>query len=527
MHPDTGALVPASFPYTVESAAPAPADASRRLELAHWMTAPENPYFARSYVNRLWGYMMGRGLIEPIDDIRAGNPPTHPQLLDRLTEEFISEGFDVRYILRLICSSRTYQLSLATNEWNEDDGVNYSHAMARRLPAEVMYDAIHRATGSEVKLSGQRPGMMATELVDSTVEAGDGFLGLFGRPARDSVCECARSNNMSLGHALSLVNGPTVGDAIADGDNEIAELVRYEPDDAKVVEELFLRVLARTPSPEQTALFEAELDTSSISATAALEEADLASLHSKYDAWEASLPRFHWEPCEPGSVKTASGVEFLTQADDSFLVSDTAAEKDTYTVSVWTSLDKISGLRLETWRGESESGNYVLADLKLSAQGLKSSTPTHVPFSKVTADFSQTSWAVEGSIDADPNSGWGIYPERDKRHQAVFALKEPLETPGGAHLLLTMSQPFGSSHVIGHFRFSVTDGEGDVRYVDMDDAVLAALSEEPAARSLEAREKLHAAFMKTVPELSKKIRMSAARDITWALINSPAFLYNR
>ncbi len=527
MHPDTNALIPASFPYPVQATAPTPLSASRREQLVHWMTAPENPYFAKSYVNRIWGYMMGRGLIEPIDDIRAGNPPTHPELLDELTRDFIAADFDVRHVLRLICSSRTYQLSIAANEWNEDDDVNYSHAKARRLPAEVMFDTIHQATGSRVQLSGQRPGVMATQLVDNTVEAGDGFLGLFGRPARDSACECARSNNMSLGHALSLVNGPTVGDAIADESNEITNLVRYEPDDAKVVEELFLRILSRPPSPEQVALFQAELDTSSLSATEALEEPDRAALLLKFSAWEEGLPRFEWRVCEPGSVKAASGVDFLPQGDDSFLISGAAADKDTYTVSLWTGLDEITGVRLETWRGESDSGNYVLSDLKVSAQGLASTTPQTIALSKATADYSQSGWAVAGSIDADPGTGWGIHPERDARHQAVFALSEPLKTPGGAHLLITMSQNYGSKHVIGHFRFSVTDGQGDIRYVGMDDVLLTALALAPDERNKESSEMLHALFMKTVPDFSKKIRMAAARDIAWALINSPAFLYNR
>src|SRR6185503_3924823 len=111
--------------------------ASRREDLAHWITAKENQYFAKSYVNRMWGYLLGVGIIEPIDDIRAGNPPTNPELLDRLTEHFIAAGFDTQDLLRTICKSRTYQLSIATNKWNEDDSLNYSHAMARRLPAEV------------------------------------------------------------------------------------------------------------------------------------------------------------------------------------------------------------------------------------------------------------------------------------------------------------------------------------------------------------------------------------------------------
>ena len=107
-------------------------------ELAAWITSKDNPYFAKSYVNRLWGYLLGVGIIEPLDDIRAGNPPTNPELLDYLTEEFIKSGFDVRHVMQLICKSRTYQLSVATNKWNEDDKINYSHAIARRLPAEVL-----------------------------------------------------------------------------------------------------------------------------------------------------------------------------------------------------------------------------------------------------------------------------------------------------------------------------------------------------------------------------------------------------
>src|SRR5688572_31075294 len=106
------------------------------------MTSPDNRYFASSYVNRLWGYLLGAGLIEPLDDIRAGNPPTNPELLDYLTKEFIASKFDVRHVLRLITKSRSYQLAVSTNKWNEDDKKNYSHALARRVPAEVRYAAI-------------------------------------------------------------------------------------------------------------------------------------------------------------------------------------------------------------------------------------------------------------------------------------------------------------------------------------------------------------------------------------------------
>ena len=132
IHQRTGVVTPPKFPYEVPHAVGA--EASRREQLAAWVTAPENPYFVTSYVNRIWGYLTGTGLIEPLDDIRAGNPPSNPELLEWLTDRFVSSGFDVRQLMRTICRSRTYQLSIETNEWNEDDTINYSHGKARRLP---------------------------------------------------------------------------------------------------------------------------------------------------------------------------------------------------------------------------------------------------------------------------------------------------------------------------------------------------------------------------------------------------------
>ena len=173
------------------------ATASRREQLARWITSKDNQYFAKSYVNRLWGYLFGVGIIEPIDDIRAGNPATNPELLDALTKDFIASGFDAQHMLRTICKSRTYQLSVATNKWNEDDGINYSHAVPRRLPAEVLYDAIHLATGSTGRLPGVPAGFRAAELPDAGVS--DPFLEDFGKPARESSCECERSQRHGAG----------------------------------------------------------------------------------------------------------------------------------------------------------------------------------------------------------------------------------------------------------------------------------------------------------------------------------------
>src|SRR5690606_23152973 len=145
----------------------------------------------------------------------------------------------------------TYQLSIETNRWNEDDTVNYSHAVARRLPAEVLYDTIQRACGAVSNLPGVPAGYRATQLPDVGLTLPSGFFEVFGRPARESACECERSDGMMLGPVMTLVNGPTIADAIADPNNEITRLVAAEADDAKLVNEIFLRLLARPATQEE------------------------------------------------------------------------------------------------------------------------------------------------------------------------------------------------------------------------------------------------------------------------------------
>lgn len=252
MHERTGLAVAPKFPF------PAKHDtekgATRREELAAWMTSADNMYFARSYVNRLWGYMFGVGIMEPIDDIRAGNPPSNPELLEYLTQEFVKSNFNVRHVIALICKSRTYQLSVATNKWNADDKLNYSHATARRLPAEVLYDAIHRVTGSVSKFPGYPDGTRAAQLADVGGTMGAGFLQTFGRPARESACECERAGGMALGPVMAMISGPTLADAVADPKNDLVKLVKAEKDDAKLIDDLFVRVLNRNATKEEIAL---------------------------------------------------------------------------------------------------------------------------------------------------------------------------------------------------------------------------------------------------------------------------------
>jgi hypothetical protein len=233
-----------AFPY----AATYKHEGSRRAQLAEWMTSPDNRYFASSYVNRLWGYLLGAGLIEPIDDIRAGNPPSNPELLDYLTKEFIASKFDVRHILRLITKSRTYQLDVGTNQWNADDKTNYSHALARRLPAEVLYDAVLAVTGAPSRLPG---GVRAGMLADAQSDLPSGFLATTGRPVRESACECERSNDLRLGGVMAFLSGPAVSDAIGDPANGLAKLIEQQKDDGKLIDEIFTRVLNRPATAKE------------------------------------------------------------------------------------------------------------------------------------------------------------------------------------------------------------------------------------------------------------------------------------
>lgn len=253
-HLRTSKPVAPRVPYDTQLIRQGPsAPKSRREQFAAWMTSPDNDYFAMSYANRIWGYLTGTGVIEPLDDIRAGNPPSNPELLQHLTNEFVQSGFNVRHLMRLITTSRTYQLSLATTKWNADDTVNYSHAKARRLPAEVLFDAVFATTGSQPNIPGVPKGTRAAQLADGQIQPADGFLANFGKPARESVCECERSNDVNLGPVMALMSGPTVGDAISDPNNAIAQLTKSVTDDRKLVEELFVRVLNRLPSDKEIA----------------------------------------------------------------------------------------------------------------------------------------------------------------------------------------------------------------------------------------------------------------------------------
>jgi hypothetical protein len=242
-HDRTGKVSPPLFPFPAKCAEEE--KATRREQLAAWISTPDNRFFASSYANRLWGYLTGSGIIEPLDDIRAGNPARNPALLDYLTREFVDHGFNPRHLMQLICKSRIYQLSIRPNQWNEDDHLNYSHATARRLPAETLFDTVFRVTGSTPQFPGAKPGQRATQLADAAVDVGSGLLATLGRPARQSACECERSSDIRLGSVMALLSGPTISAAINEPTNALAKLVESEKDNRKLVNEVFLRVLNR------------------------------------------------------------------------------------------------------------------------------------------------------------------------------------------------------------------------------------------------------------------------------------------
>ena len=251
-HPKDGRVMKPNFivPASYGTSGPIPTGAKRRLALAEWVTAKDNPFFAKSTVNRFWSYFLGRGIIDPVDDIRASNPPANPALLDALTKDFIDHNFDLRYLLKTITNSRTYQASMVTNEWNAKDTENFSHAIPRRLSAEELMDGLTLATGVRPVFPDVPPETKADQLPDPHVGK-DGFLDLFGRPSRESACECERRSDLSLPQALNLVNGKTISDAVSDGNGRVAKAIIAGKPVKDLIEELYLASFGRPPTNQE------------------------------------------------------------------------------------------------------------------------------------------------------------------------------------------------------------------------------------------------------------------------------------
>ncbi|WP_145195430.1 DUF1549 and DUF1553 domain-containing protein [Planctomycetes bacterium Poly30] len=534
--PETDVVAEPAFPFEHEGAAPA--GGTRREELSAWLTAPENPYFAKSYVNRVWSYFMGRGIIEPVDDIRAGNPASHPELLEELTEEFIASGFDTRSLMRKICQSRVYQHSVATTRWNEQDDRNYSHALARRLPAEVLFDAVHRASGSELRLPGQRRGTRAMQLVDGSVSSEDGFLEVFGRPARQSACECERGTGVTIGQALSLVNGPTVANALRDEDGGIAELVRIERDPAGIIDELFVSFLSRPPSAAEAGAFLPNLDPFALENRVALGPEGEAQAVAEQAAWEATVPPLpDWQILDRATAFSAGGARLVVETDGTVRVEGDALDKDVYTVIAGAGDGPITGLRLEALPdgsrpgrgpGAADNGNFVLNELEVTAISvLDPGVSRRVTLRNAQGSFEQDGWGLAGAIDGQPGSGWAIMPRFGERHVLVAETTEDISFPGGTLLVATLKQQHGSQHVLGALRLSTTSSPRPIRHRVLSEMAMTALALPKSERTPEQAAALYREFVAARPGLQERVRLGAAQDLAWALVNSPSFLFNR
>jgi hypothetical protein len=220
----------------------------RREFFADWLVAPENPFFARSLVNRVWRNFMGRGLVEAVDDIRDANPPSNPALLAALTRDFVAHGFDVKHLVRTIMNSTTYQLTSVPTATNAADLKYHSHYIARRLPAEVMLDAIGQVTGIREDFPGY-PGRRALQLPDATVDSY--FLNAFGRPPRITAAHSERQEEPSITQALHVINGDTVNAKLRDERSIVATLLKENVDNRAAVDRLYVAALNRFPSEDE------------------------------------------------------------------------------------------------------------------------------------------------------------------------------------------------------------------------------------------------------------------------------------
>lgn len=246
-HPRTGETV---FSHALGTETPKgePAGDRRKL-LAAWMASPENPWFARNFVNRIWAHLMGRGLVEPVDDLRLTNPPSNPELLDALAKHFVESKFDVRQLIRTITASAAYQRSATPNPTNEQDSQNYSRALLKRLDAEVLFDAVCDVTGVSEKFDGSAAGYRAIQLWDSQTR--HYFLKLFGRPTRVTACECERTAEPSVAQVLHVLNSPEIQAKLTHETGRVAKWTQTIADDGALIEELFLTYYGRPPTDHE------------------------------------------------------------------------------------------------------------------------------------------------------------------------------------------------------------------------------------------------------------------------------------
>ena len=233
-----------------------------RLQLlAGWLGSADNNRFAATQANRVWFQLLGQGIVDPIDDFRATNPPSNPELLTAITQEFVSNGYRVRELMRLILNSKTYQLSSDPNETNASDVTSFSHTMPRRLTAEQTLDAITQVLDVSTRFGGYPEGIRAVQLAGvrngghrySRPESGDKFLALFGKPSRLQTCECERTGETTLAQTMEMVSGELITDLLNNRENRIADAEHSNETTARFIENFWWSALSRPPTAKEAA----------------------------------------------------------------------------------------------------------------------------------------------------------------------------------------------------------------------------------------------------------------------------------
>ncbi|HXD88495.1 MAG TPA: DUF1553 domain-containing protein, partial [Urbifossiella sp.] len=227
-------------------------DDPRQL-FADWLVGPKNPFFAKAVANRYWAHFFGRGIVDPLDDMRVTNPPSNPELLDALATNLVENKYSLKALIKTICKSRTYQLSSSPNEFNQSDKQSYARYYPKRLQAEVLFDAVCKLTDSPGQFNGLPTDKFAPSraimLPDESFASY--FLDVSGRPQRISACECERVNEASLAMSLHLLNSNEVQDKLARASGRADDMAKDRRPDAEKVEELFLLAIAKKPTKDQ------------------------------------------------------------------------------------------------------------------------------------------------------------------------------------------------------------------------------------------------------------------------------------
>jgi len=249
-----------------------------RQRLADWMASPQNAFVARALVNRVWAQLMGRGLVEPLDDMRDTNPATNEALLDALAKDFVTHRFDVQHLIRTIVTSQVYGLSSQPNASNARDTQNYSRAYRKRLSAEVLFDAVCDVAGDAESFAGMPPGTRAVQLWDHQLPSA--FLDTFGRPQRKTVCQCERLSDPTLSQVLHLLNAPLINDKITAPTGRAVRLAARDLSPEKIIAELYLAAFGRLPREDEMAAARAAFDADGATRRSATEDVLWALLNS-------------------------------------------------------------------------------------------------------------------------------------------------------------------------------------------------------------------------------------------------------